>query len=397
MRDRRIHGQSENPTSSLVARNVLVGHLSRMLPFCAALTGTRIAPHVVFGLDGDIAMGRNVAIGPYVKLHTAAHRVGFGSRRMRPEVTSKLIVVEDGVWIAMDSLILPGVTLGRGSVISAGSVVTQDVPPNTLVGGNPAVMQGTLPFGDRSVNDSGLGRPPGQKERRMQCVSNSIRAWLHIDPYGNLFEDRPKERLKKALSPRYLANKLALIGYENAHPYHPWITRAAIAHLEEYLCAERRGFEWGSGRGSVWLAQRSQSLVSVEHHAEWYRSVSCLLKQHGLQNVDYRFVNESDYTDTITEFPKGHFDYVLVDGLLRDKAFLNSIPKVKTGGWIILDNANWYLPSDSRTPQSRSFRSGPASEGWQDVRERVCDWRTIWTTNGVNDTAIFIKPATQSK
>jgi acetyltransferase-like isoleucine patch superfamily enzyme len=110
---------------------------------------TIIGPHVVFGLDGDITIGRNVAIGPYVKLYTAAHSVGFGSRRMRPAVKAKPIVVEDGVWIAMDSLILPGVTLGRGSVISAGSVVTQDVPPNTLVSGNPAVVQVELPFGDR--------------------------------------------------------------------------------------------------------------------------------------------------------------------------------------------------------------------------------------------------------
>ena len=47
-------------------------------------------------------------------------------------------VIGDGVWIGMRAMILPGVTIGEGAVIAAGSVVTKDVPPYTLVGGNPA-------------------------------------------------------------------------------------------------------------------------------------------------------------------------------------------------------------------------------------------------------------------
>ena len=64
-------------------------------------------------------------------------------------VLPRPIVIEDGAWIGMQSLILPGVTLGRGSVISAGAVVTENVPPNSLVAGNPATLRETLPFGDR--------------------------------------------------------------------------------------------------------------------------------------------------------------------------------------------------------------------------------------------------------
>jgi acetyltransferase-like isoleucine patch superfamily enzyme len=48
------------------------------------------------------------------------------------------IVIEDDVWIGMNSVILKGVTIGKGSVVAACSVVTKDVPPMTLVGGNPA-------------------------------------------------------------------------------------------------------------------------------------------------------------------------------------------------------------------------------------------------------------------
>lgn len=48
------------------------------------------------------------------------------------------VIINDNVWIGMNAIILPGVTIGKGAVIAAGSVVTKDVPPYSLVGGNPA-------------------------------------------------------------------------------------------------------------------------------------------------------------------------------------------------------------------------------------------------------------------
>ena len=48
------------------------------------------------------------------------------------------IVIEDWAYIGSESLIMPGVTIGEGALVAAGSVVTRSVPPNTVVGGNPA-------------------------------------------------------------------------------------------------------------------------------------------------------------------------------------------------------------------------------------------------------------------
>lgn len=56
----------------------------------------------------------------------------------RNGVIATPIVIEGNVWIAAGATIIGGVTVGENSVIAAGSVVTRDVPPNTLVGGNPA-------------------------------------------------------------------------------------------------------------------------------------------------------------------------------------------------------------------------------------------------------------------
>ncbi|MFM7320021.1 MAG: acyltransferase [Armatimonadota bacterium] len=111
--------------------------------------GAVISPRCIFGLDNSITVGRNVAIGPGTSLYTATHAIGFGSQRMNRVVDSKPIVIEDGAWIGLQCIVLAGVTIGHGAVVSAGSVVTQDVPPDTLVQGNPAVVVRNLPFGNR--------------------------------------------------------------------------------------------------------------------------------------------------------------------------------------------------------------------------------------------------------
>lgn len=53
---------------------------------------------------------------------------------------AKSVLVKEGSWIGANSVILPGVTIGRNSVVGAGSIVTKDVPDFTLVAGNPAKM-----------------------------------------------------------------------------------------------------------------------------------------------------------------------------------------------------------------------------------------------------------------
>ena len=85
---------------------------------------------------GGLDIGDDVMIGPNVSILTAGHPLEPSQRRTA--TIGKPIVIERNVWIAAGATILGGVTVGENSVIAAGSVVTRDVPPNTLVGGNPA-------------------------------------------------------------------------------------------------------------------------------------------------------------------------------------------------------------------------------------------------------------------
>ncbi|HYQ18011.1 MAG TPA: sugar O-acetyltransferase [Polyangiaceae bacterium] len=85
---------------------------------------------------GGIDIADDVMIGPNVSLITSGHPLPPSQRRAA--VVAKPIVIERNVWLAAGVTIIGGVTVGENSVVAAGSVVTKDVPPNTLVGGNPA-------------------------------------------------------------------------------------------------------------------------------------------------------------------------------------------------------------------------------------------------------------------
>ena len=84
--------------------------------------------------DAKIVIGDNVVFGPEVALFSAGHDY----RYLDLPDTAGSIIIEKNVWIGGRSIILPGVTIGEGAVVAAGSVVSKDVAPYKIVGGNPA-------------------------------------------------------------------------------------------------------------------------------------------------------------------------------------------------------------------------------------------------------------------
>lgn len=90
-----------------------------------------------FDLSAPIDIGDDVVVGHHVIFVTADHEIGTARRRAGP-VVPKPIAVGDGAWIGARSFIMPGVRIGRGAVVGAGSVVTRDVPTDCIVAGVPA-------------------------------------------------------------------------------------------------------------------------------------------------------------------------------------------------------------------------------------------------------------------
>jgi predicted O-methyltransferase YrrM len=201
-------------------------------------------------------------------------------------------------------------------------------------------------------------------------------------------------------SPRYVYNRLQQMRYERAHPGAPWLTPAAIRLLGGLLRPADRGAEFGSGRSTAWFASRVAALTSVEHDTGWHAAVSAQLKDRGLDTVDYILApkdqplergGDSAYAKTAHGFANDSLDFALVDGHYRDYSAKFIMPKLRPGGMLIIDNVNWYLPCESKSPNSRTAATGPATAVWSEVWQQLRDWRTIWTSSGVWDTAIFIK------
>lgn len=100
--------------------------------------GSMVSVAVLFNLEAEIRIGANVQIAQFVRMYTARHKLGPSERRFTPDFIGEPIVIEDGVYVTTGSIVLPGVRIGRGAVVSANSVVNRDVPPNVLVSGVPA-------------------------------------------------------------------------------------------------------------------------------------------------------------------------------------------------------------------------------------------------------------------
>jgi maltose O-acetyltransferase len=144
----RLYNQTEATLERQIILQQLLGSIGQHSiiepPFyCVYGQNIHIGDHVYLNvlctiLDcNEVHIGHNVMIGPAVQIYTAAHMLQAEPRNRGWE-EAKPIVIEDNVWLGGAAVLLPGVRIGQNSVVGAGSVVTRNVPPDTVVAGNPA-------------------------------------------------------------------------------------------------------------------------------------------------------------------------------------------------------------------------------------------------------------------
>ncbi len=102
--------------------------------------GDRSGLGVDADIHGPVTIGNDVMMGPRCTILTRNHRIDDTTVPMNQQGFQeyKPVVIEDDVWIGANVTIMPGVRVGTGSVLAAGSVVVHDVPPYSIVGGVPA-------------------------------------------------------------------------------------------------------------------------------------------------------------------------------------------------------------------------------------------------------------------
>ncbi len=142
----RLHPR-ETATRDILLRSI-IGHMGRevtiLSPFFCDY-GSHISigdcTYINFNLtvldEAQVTIGSHVFIGPGCSLLTAVHPLDAQERNKGTEKALP-ITIGDSVWLGSNVTVLPGVTIGEGAVVGAGSVVTRDVPPRTVVAGNPA-------------------------------------------------------------------------------------------------------------------------------------------------------------------------------------------------------------------------------------------------------------------
>ncbi len=191
-------------------------------------------------------------------------------------------------------------------------------------------------------------------------------------------------KLRNLLNPAYCYRKLNYKLYESRHPNEPWIAQGAVHFCDLNLSTDHAGLEWGSGRSTLWFAQRLKTLTSVEHDEAWFNRVSNQIATGNVKNVSYLFrplhhdasvtipFHErlaTPYVNVTEGFEEESLDFVAVDGHYREACIVKAIPKLRSGGLLLLDNSNWLPLQDWGIPAS-----------WELVHqsENVMTQTTIW-------------------
>lgn len=132
-----------HPENVEVGDGVYVGHHTILKGYYRGRMvigdGTWIGQQCFFHSAGDLTIGRNVGIGPGVKIITSSHAdEGLSKPILHSRIESSPVVIEDDADIGVGSVVLPGVRIGKGAQIGAGSVVASNVPAYAVVAGVPA-------------------------------------------------------------------------------------------------------------------------------------------------------------------------------------------------------------------------------------------------------------------
>ena len=190
------------------------------------------------------------------------------------------------------------------------------------------------------------------------------------------------------INPLYIIAKIKNYFYIRDNQDLPWMTEMANSFLIKNLNKDMLVLEFGSGRSTKFFANRAKQVLSREHNREWFDIITKQLEN--IENIKYEFYDDLDKYSDVTTIEDNSLDVVIVDGRNRINCLLNSISKLKTGGILVLDNAERYLVYETSSPGKHLLNS--RNPKWAEAEKILKEnfWRYN-TSNGIFDTLIFFK------
>jgi protein-L-isoaspartate O-methyltransferase len=138
----------------------------------------------------------------------------------------------------------------------------------------------------------------------------------------------------------------------------PWLGYRAVKRLEQIIHPDWSVLEFGSGMSTLFLAGRCRRVVSIESDPEWQGRMREIFAEKGIDNVDLRFRDVEAYTE-LADLADASFDLVVVDGIVRDRASIVAVRKVRPGGYVFLDNSDVPWPDHKAARQTLIDAAAP--------------------------------------
>lgn len=166
-------------------------------------------------------------------------------------------------------------------------------------------------------------------------------------------------------------------GKENLEKACPWWVPGAIAFMQAYLHPSSRVLELGAGGSTLFFADRSESVLSVESDKAWFQKVQNELQRRNQKNVELVLIPaESSQVEFINSLPDEFFDCILIDSHKSlDRGLLAKCvtPKLKHGGYLVIDNYSWlhrnFLRYHTFTLAPKGYRQSHFNVGafWRSI------------------------------
>ena len=190
---------------------------------------------------------------------------------------------------------------------------------------------------------------------------------------------------------RYVLRRVRLLLWMRRHPDAPWLSPGAVEYLDEHLRPDDVLVEFGSGRSTAWFARRVARVISIEHDQTWAARVQAQVEAAGLVNAEVVHVPHDPlaYVSAAEHaLASARANVILVDGVYRDTCALWALAHRSADGFIVVDDAERYVPARTTAPFSLAADTEPPTEAWRVFAARIAGLPQRRYQSGVTDTLV---------